>query len=372
MKVIIIGPAHPLRGGLASYNERLAKEFIALGHNCRIITYSLQYPSFLFPGKTQYSDQPPPDGIPIEVKINSIHPFNWFKVGRSIRNEKPDLLIFRYWMPFMAPAQGTIARQVRKNKHTRIIAITDNIIPHERFIFGRAMTKYFVNSCDAFITMSQSVLNDLLQIRKDARARFVPHPLYDNFGEPVSRDEALKVLDLDPAFRYILFFGFIRRYKGLELLLRAFADPRLKDKPVKLIIAGEYYEDATHYKTIISETGLTERVIQCNDFIPDDKVRYYFSVCDLVAQTYIHATQSGVTQVAYHFNKPMLVTDVGGLSEMVPHGKVGYVVKPDSKAVADAFIEFYHSGEPDKFSEGLQIEKKKYSWKLMVESILNS
>jgi D-inositol-3-phosphate glycosyltransferase len=367
---IIIGPAYPLRGGLASYNERLCRAFIEEGHSCRIITYSLQYPGFLFPGKSQYSDQPAPKDISIEAIVNSINPFNWLSVGKKIRKENPDLVIFRYWMPFMGPCQGTIARQIRKNGHTRIVAITDNIIPHEKFPLGKMLTRYFVRSCDAFVTMSKKVLADLSAIAPTKPAVFIPHPLYDNFGAKVERTAALKAIGLDPAFRYFLFFGFIRKYKGLDILLQAFADERLRKFPVKLIIAGEYYEDAAPYKDLIARLNLGEHVVQRNDFIPDDEVRNYFSASDFIVQTYRSATQSGVTQVAYHFEKPMLVTDVGGLSEMVPHGKVGYVVPVNEKAVADAFVDFLEKDRKDEFLSGILEEKKKYSWKAMVAGLM--
>ena len=371
MNCIILGPAHPLRGGLASYNERLAHAFIEKGHSCKIITYSLQYPRFLFPGKTQYSDQPAPEKLEIDPCVNSINPLNWISVGNRIAKERPDLLLFRYWMPFMAPAQGTIARRVKKNGHTRIVAITDNIIPHEKMMMSKQLTSYFLRSCDAFITMSASVLKDLKEMNVSAPAKYVPHPLYDNFGEEVARDLALKELNLDPAFRYILFFGFIRKYKGLDLLLESFSDDRLHKLPIKLIIAGEYYEDASPYKELIQGLRLQDRVIERNEFIPDNLVKYYFSACDLVTQTYRHATQSGVTQVAYQFKRPVLVTDVGGLAEMVPDGKVGYVVKPEAKLIANKIFEFFSSPSHQGFRSGIEEERKKYSWDAMVNAIIN-
>ncbi|MCC7303003.1 MAG: glycosyltransferase [Bacteroidia bacterium] len=370
MKVIILGPAHPLRGGLASYNERLARAFIASGHDCRIVTYSLQYPGFLFPGKTQFSDQPPPKDFPVEVSVNSVNPMNWIAVGNRIATEKPDLLVFRYWMPFMAPAQGTIARRVRKNRHTRIVAITDNIIPHEKMMFGDALTGYFLRSCDGFITMSESVLKDIETLGINKPSKFVPHPLYDNFGEAVPRENALRELGLDSSFRYLLFFGFIRKYKGLDLLLEAFADSRLRKFPVKLIIAGEYYEDPSPYKTMIRNYGLKEFIIERNDFIPDDRVKHYFSAADLITQTYRHATQSGVTQVALQFRKPVLVTRVGGLAEMVPHGQVGFVTDPSARAISEKLLEFL-AGNPERFQKGIEEERKRFSWSLMVDEIIN-
>ena len=227
-KVVIIGPAHPLRGGLATFNQRLAKEFITEGHHCSIYSFSLQYPSFLFPGKTQYSNESAPEGITIHSIINSINPFNWIKVGNRLKKERPDIIVVRYWLPFMGPALGTILRQVRKNKHTRIVCIADNVIPHEKRPGDKAFTKYFLKSSDAFITMSEKVMSDLRIFEKDKPARLVQHPLYDNFGPIISKAEAREKLGVGSQESVILFFGFIRKYKGLDLLLEAMTDERIK------------------------------------------------------------------------------------------------------------------------------------------------
>jgi D-inositol-3-phosphate glycosyltransferase len=287
-----------------------------------------------------------------------------------IRKEKPDLLIFRYWMPFMAPCQGVIAKMVKKNRKTRIVAVADNIIPHEKFPLGKWLTRFFVRSCDGFVTMSEKVMLDLKAIRPEAPARFIPHPLYDNFGEAVFRKEALKELGLDPEYRYVLFFGFIRKYKGLDLLLDAFADANLQKQKIRLLVAGEFYEDSTPYLNRMKEPDLAGRVICYNDFIPDNRVKYFFSACDIVAQTYRAATQSGVTQVAYQFFKPVLVTDVGGLSEMVPHGKVGYVVPPQTADISSALLRFFSENNPEAFRDGILEERKKFSWENLVNSLL--
>ena len=187
-KIVIIGPAHPLRGGLATFNQRLAKEFIDRGHNCSIYSFSLQYPSFLFPGKTQYSDEPAPEGLSIHTLINSVNPLNWIKVGNRLKKEKPDIIVVRYWLPVMGPALGTILRRVKKNRHTRIICIADNVIPHEKRPGDKPFTKYFLKSCDGFITMSEKVLSDLRLFEKDKPAQYVQHPLYDNFGPIISKN----------------------------------------------------------------------------------------------------------------------------------------------------------------------------------------
>ena len=368
--IVILGSAYPLRGGgIATYNERLARAFQDNGDTVKIITFSLQYPSFLFPGSTQYSTEAPPADLDIEVLVNSINPINWIKVGHKIKKLRPDLLIMRYWIPFMAPCLGTIARRVRKNKHTKIISIVDNIIPHENRPGDKLLSGYFVNSVDGFITMSHNVLNDLSLFDKTKPRMYCLHPLYDNFGDIEKKSGARQKLSLDPKFKYLLFFGFIRDYKGLDLLIEAMADERLKGSEIKLLVAGEFYADSKPYFDLIKKHGLNEQIIMSNDFIPDGKVAQYFNAADLVVQPYKDATQSGVTQVAYHFEKPMITTNVGGLSEMVPDGKVGYVVEPKVGEIADAIVKFFKLDNEQEFIENIKIEKKKYSWNKMLEAI---
>lgn len=368
--MVIIGSAYPLRGGgLATYNERLARAFAANGDKVTIYTFTLQYPGFLFPGKTQYSEGPAPTDLDIVVAINSVNPFNWIKVGRRIKKLRPDLVVIKFWIPFMGPAFGTILRIIRSNKHTKVISIIDNIIPHEKRPGDRMFSNYFVKSVDGFIAMSRAVLKDLETFDKVKPKLYSPHPLYDNFGALIPKEEAKKVLGLDPGFSYMLFFGFIRDYKGLDLLIEAFADERLRKYPVKLVIAGEYYTNAEPYIELIKKHKLEEYIVQRTDFIPDDKVAPYFCASDIVVQPYKDATQSGVTQVAYHFNRPMLVTNVGGLPEMIPHGKVGYVVEPDAREIADALVDFYENSREQEFIPFVEEEKKKYSWQTMLDAI---
>ena len=369
MKIIIVGTAYPYRGGLSAFNERLAYEYLHNGHEVEIYTFSLQYPSFLFPGKTQYSDEPAPKGLTIHQRINSINPLNWLKVGREIAKKRPDMMITKYWLPFMAPCLGTIERRVRCNKHTRIISILDNIIPHEHRIGDRIFSRYFVRSTDAFIAMSRSVLEDLNQFNTTKPRKFCPHPLYDHYGDLITKEEARKILNLEPSGHYVLFFGFIRKYKGLDLLLDAIADEQLKQLGIKLIVAGEFYGDPKPYMEQIDRLGIADRVVLCTDFIPDSQVNRYFRACVIVAQPYKSATQSGVTQIAFHFEKPMLVTNVGGLSEIVPNGKIGYVVEPDAHLIADALVKYYDEQREASFTEGVKEEKQKYGWDKMTESI---
>lgn len=369
MKIAIIGPAHPLRGGLATYNQRLAKELIAQGHDTVIYSFSLQYPSFLFPGTTQYTDEPAPDGITIHTAINSVNPINWLTVGTELKNKKFDLIIVRYWLPFMGPCLGTILRRVKKNRHTRVLCIADNAIPHEKRPGDMMFTKYFIKPVDTFITMSEKVKADLAGLTTK-KTTFLSHPLYDNFGHPISKEEACKHLNLSTDYRYILFFGFIRKYKGLDILLEAMHDERIRNTNIQLVVAGEYYDDRKIYEDIVQKHKL-QNVHLFTDFIPDSQVYYYFSAADLVVQPYRNATQSGITQVAYHFEKPMVVTNVGGLPELVPDGKTGYVAAPDATSIASAILKFYE-GDIHRFDENLVAEKKKYSWDEFVKNLLSS
>ncbi|HZI01955.1 MAG TPA: glycosyltransferase [Flavisolibacter sp.] len=368
-KVVIIGPAHPLRGGLATFNERLAKQFQQEGFTCELVSFSLQYPSIFFPGKTQYSDQPAPLQVRIRSLINSINPANWIQIGKLLKKERPDIIVVRFWIPFMGPALGTILRQVRKNKHTRIICIADNVIPHEHRPGDRSFTRYFLKSCHAFVTMSEKVMADLRKFEPHSSAQLVQHPLYDNFGEAISKNKARQIIGLNQKDKIILFFGFIRHYKGLDLLLEAMNDSRIRTSGIKLLIAGEFYEDEKPYREIIDKHQLKDNVIMKNLFIPDDEVRNYLCAADVVVQPYRNATQSGVTPLAYHFEKPMIVTNVGGLPGLVPHKKAGLVCEPLPDAIATAITDFYALGE-DYFIPHLRTEKQKYAWGNLTGAII--
>lgn len=367
----IIGPAHPYRGGIATTSERLAQEFVSMGFDVDLETFTLQYPSVLFPGKTQYNDKPAPAGLSIKRTINSINPFNWIKVGLRIRKESPDLIIIRYWLPFFAPSMGAISGLVRKNRHTIIICIADNIIPHEHRPGDRLLTNYFIRKIDGLIAMSQSVLRESASFRKDLPMGFCPHPIFDNYGDRLPKEVAKDKLKLDVTQRYLLFFGFIRDYKGLDWLIQAFADSRLRKYPVKLLVAGEYYSSPEPYLQLIKENNLQDLIELRTDFIPDDEVNLYFSAADMVVQPYKSATQSGVTQIGYHFNKPMLVTNVGGLAEIIPDGKIGYVVEPDPRKIADALVDFYENNRIAEFETNIVEEKKRFSWSNMANTILS-
>ena len=373
MKIVILGTSWPYRGGgIATYNERLARQFMAEGHEVEILTFTLQYPDFLFPGKTQYSDEPAPADLKITRVMNSVNPFSWWKAARLLRRIKPDVMVVKFWIPLMAPCLGTIARLARR-QGIRVVSILDNVIPHEPHFWDKWLIRYFVRSIDHFVAMSDSVKRDcerFLPRTTKARVMLCPHPLYDNFGQPVPQAEAQQQLELNPDYRYLLFFGFIRDYKGLDLLMHAFADPRLRHYRVKLIVAGEFYNNAEQYAQLEKQLGLEGEIVWHTQFIPNDQVRIYFSAADLIVQPYKTATQSGVTQVAYHFSKPMLVTNVGGLAEIVPHGKVGYVTPVDAKAVADALVDFCSDDNKLRFAQNIETEKKKYAWSRMTEACL--
>ena len=370
MKIIIVGTSHPYRGGIAAFTDRLATEFVKECVDIEVVTFKLQYPSFLFPGKTQYSDAKAPEGLSIARKVNSINPLNWIKVGKEIRKKNPDIVVFTYWMTFFAPCFGIIARVIKRNRHTKCIGLIHNMIPHEKSILDKMFPPYFVKAMDGFVALSKSVLNDIATLDKQNKPRvFTPHPLYDHFGEIVSRDEAIRHLNLDPNYRYFLFFGLVRAYKGLDLLIDAFADARLRKFPVKLIVAGEFYEDPKPFLEQIEKYGLQDSVIIQNQYISDDDVKYYFNTSDIVVQPYKSATQSGVTQIAYHFEKPMLVTNVGGLGEIIPNGIAGYVVEPNPSSITDALVDFCENDRRETFVDGVRAEKQKYQWSNMTDAI---
>ncbi|HVN57653.1 MAG TPA: glycosyltransferase [Bacteroidales bacterium] len=371
MKIAILGTAYPFRGGLAAYNERLARQFISEGHEVSVFTFTTQYPGFLFPGKSQFIGGPPPQGLNIFRTLSSVNPFTWIRTGLRLRREKPDFIIIKYWLPFMGPALGTVARIASGGGRCRVITILDNVIPHEKRPGDRLLTRYFISAVHGAVAMSGSVMDDLYKFRRNIPAALNPHPLFDNFGAPLERKEALARLNLDQSFSYILFFGFVRAYKGLDLLIEAFSDKCLRTRKIKLIVAGEFYDNEKPYLELIENRGIGDEVSLFDRFIGDDEVAVFFSASDLVVQPYRNATQSGVTQIAYHFDKPMIVTDVGGLKEIVPNGRCGYVVGADPGEIAAAINDFFSSGRRDEFITNVKEEKKKYLWSKMTGTILN-
>lgn len=378
MKIILLGTAYPYRGGLATFNERLARQFAEEGHEVEVWTFTLQYPSFLFPGKTQYSAENAPENLNVRRVLNSCNPLNWLKVGKQIRKAAPDLLICCYWMAFFAPAYGLISRIARRNGKTKAIALVHNMMPHEPSVLDKLFAPYFVASQDGFVALSDSVLKDIEKIESSSLSSqlsikpkaFSPHPIYDHYGERMTKEEACKALGLDPKKNYMLFFGLVRAYKGLDLLLDAFAKVKDRLPELQLIIAGEFYENEDKYRAQITANGLDERVILRNEFIPDADLRKYFGAADLIVQPYKSATQSGVTQVAFHFEKPMLVTNVGGLGEIVHDHQMGYACEPSAEAIAEDVLDYFTNNRQEDYTSYLQKEKIKYAWSNMTAAFL--
>ncbi len=366
-KLVIIGPAHPYRGGIASFNERLAQEFQTQGWQVKIINLTLQYPSLFFPGKDQYHDGPAPNNLDIKRVISSVNPLTWYKAGKQIRDFNPDLVISKFWHPYLGPALGTV---LRKSK-TKTLVSLDNVYPHERNVGDHSLINYFIKSADYFVVMSESVRQDLQDFVGEEKISLSPHPIYDNYGEAVDREEAIEKLGLNSEYRYLLFFGFIRAYKGLDLLLDAFAECDYKKHKLKLIVAGEFYDDEQKYLDQIKALGLEERVILKTDFIPNESVKYYFSASDLITQTYHRATQSGISQIAIQFEKPLLLTDVGGLKEIIDDGTQGYVVPADKSAIAEKIDLFFAEQNLKIFSSNMKTLKQKYSWETYYKAIID-
>jgi glycosyltransferase involved in cell wall biosynthesis len=369
MRIVILGTAWPYRGGLAAFNERLAKQFVTEGHDVEVVTFTLQYPSFLFPGKTQYSNEIAPEGLKIVQEINSCNPWSWIKVGRRLKNEVPDLVISCYWMAFFAPCYGIIEKIVRSNGKTKCIALVHNMIPHEPSVLDKLLAPFYVKQNDGFVALSDSVVKDIASLDKENKPKtFSPHPVYDHYGDKMDKKEACKALGLDEEKNYMLFFGLVRAYKGLDWLLDAFGKVKDELTNLQLIIAGEFYEDEEKYRKQILDKGLTSRVILKNEFIADADLRKYFGAADLIVQPYKTATQSGVTQVAFHFEKPCLVTNVGGLGEIIHHGKMGYAVEPRVEAIAASLLDYYQNDRQEAFTRYLIKEKELYGWNIMAQA----
>ena len=368
-KIVLVGPAPPYRGGIADFNEALANELIVQGNEVEIISFSLQYPSFLFPGKSQYlTTFEKNTSFKIHSLINSINPISWRRTVRFIQQINPDFILFRFWIPFMGPSLGTIAKKLKKTGFP-VFAITDNVIPHEKRIGDDILTKYFLKNCDGFITMSNAVSEDISKFTNNSNTLTLFHPIYSTFGACSSKEEALDNLKLLDK-KYLLFFGLVREYKGLEIALKAMSHPLIKELDLSLIVAGEFYSSKEKYLNLIDKLKL-DNVIVHDEFIPKEKVKYYFGAADAVVQPYISATQSGITQVAYHFNTPMIVTNVGGLPEIVEHGKQGYVCEVNSNAIVEAILELYSSeGNVQSLSNGVALRKERFSWQTFVTEML--
>jgi len=354
---------------LASFNERMARALQDEGHEVKIYTFSLQYPSLLFPGKTQYSQSTPPEDLNICEVINSVNPINWIRTGNQLAAEQADIIIVRYWIPFMAPALGTILRVCRRKSKARIIALVDNAIPHEKRIADAVLTRYFVAAADGFVAMSRKVKDDLQDFtKKDVLVAH--HPLYDHFGQKTEKTKAREELQLNNSTYVYLFFGFIRHYKGLDLLIRAFEQlAKEPNSDITLLIAGEFYSDEEEIKKLISNSSARNDIILHDHFVRDEEISRYFGAADCVVQPYRNATQSGVTPLAYHFETPMIVTNVGALPDMVPP-RIGLVCQPTEASICAAMKEI-QSFDIHTFQEQIVLEKQKYGWPSFVRTILS-
>ena len=359
-KITILSAAYPLRGGIAHFAGLLYKELLR-HFEVDVITFKRQYPTILFPGKTQLESGESVDIIPTKVEVDSLNPINWIRIGNRIKNTQPDFLILKYWMPFFAPCYGVISRLAKRNGKTKIVAICHNVIPHEKKPGDLSLTKFFFSSVDKFVLLSGSVKRELLNIVPNAKYRTLFHPIYSNFGDPVSKETAREYLKLESK-NTLLFFGFIREYKGLDVLLQAAAELKTK-LDFQLIIAGEFYSNEDKYRQMIKGLDLESNVILFSDFIPQDEVRYYFSACDVVVLPYKSATQSGIVQIANNFVKPMISTNVGGLSEVIIDGKNGYLVeKKNPTELAKSISKYFLENKEVQFSENIRTGKDRYSW----------
>ncbi len=368
MHIVLVGTAYPLRGGIAHYIALLYKKLIAQGHRVEVLSFKRQYPSFLFPGLTQKDkgkELIPIDSVPL---LDSINPLTWIKSFFWLKNIKPDIILFKYWMPFFAPCYATIASMARYLLRVQVLYICDNIVPHEKKPGDKLLSKIGLKFVDSFIVQSKTVLKDLLTFRPDAVYREIPHPVYEIFPPPIPKKEARKKLKIIED-NVILYFGYIRAYKGLRYLIQAMPII-LKNISAKLLICGEFYEGQKETLNLIRKLNLKNAVIVYDNFIPNEEVNLYFSATDLVALPYVSATQSGIVQIAYYYNRPVVATNVGGLPEVIINGKTGYVVPPqDPEALADSIVKFYREKKEKAFAENIEMEKKKYSWDRMIRAI---
>jgi len=371
MRISIVSSAYPLRGGIAQYTALLYAHLCKHGHEVKVVTFKRQYPTLFFPGKTQMEKSKDESvRIPSCVILDSVAQHTWFRAAKKIREYQPDLLLFNYWMPFFAPCFGTIARLVKRRHEVKAGYICHNVIPHERRFGDNVLTRWALRVADFFVVQSKTVENDLLSLLPTAKYQHIPHPLYDVYGELLEKQVARDKLAIH-SDKVLLFFGYIRAYKGLHLLIHAMPEI-LRKVTTKLLVVGEFYEDQDKYRTLIDDLGLTSHVIIEANFVPNEQVHQYFSAADVVVLPYKSATQSGIVQIAYHFNKPCIVTNVGGLAEVVLQNETGFVVEPDDPvAIANAVVRFYTENCEIRFAAAINREKHKYSWDKLVDAIID-
>jgi glycosyltransferase involved in cell wall biosynthesis len=368
VKIVLVGTAYPMRGGIAHYVALLYQTLQARGHDVQVLSFKRQYPSFLFPGKTQKDHGK--ELIPVESKplLDSINPITWLSAFFWIQKQNPDTILFKYWMPFFAPCYAILSFLSKVFLNIRILYLCDNIIPHEKNFLDEILTRIGLGFTDAFIVQSNQVRDDLLAYKPNASFRYAPHPVYTLFPPPVSKREARDHLGIAEK-HVLLYFGYIRRYKGLKYLIEAMPSV-IERLPVHLLVCGEFYEERQETLSRIRELGLESRITILDRFIENEDVGIYFCASDLVVLPYVSATQSGIVQIAYHYNKPAVVTCVGGLPEVVHDGQTGFVVPPkDPDALARAILRYYKERCEKHFLKNIALEKKKYTWDRMAEAI---
>lgn len=365
MKIAFLSTFFPFRGGIAQFNANLFRE-LEKKNEIKAFTFKRQYPNFLFPGETQYvTEKDLVDQIPAEQVLDTVNPISYAQSARKIKQFQPDVLIMKYWMTFFAPSLGFISKNLKKTKR---ICILDNLIPHEKRFFDTAFNRYFIKHIDGFVVMSDKVLADLLSMKPDAAYIRIDHPLYDHFGAVKTKEDACSSLKLDPTKKYVLFFGFIRDYKGLDLLIEAF---KLVDPSLELIIAGEVYGSFDKYQELIRSTKLENRIHLFNQYISDSEVSDFFSAADVCVLPYKSATQSGITAISYHFNLPVIATDVGGLKETIKHGETGMIVPEIGvESIAKSINDYFQNDSKRAFFDAIQTFKEENSWKTFAHKML--
>jgi len=367
MKIAFLSTFYPFRGGIAQFNASLYRAF-EKEQTVKAFTFTRQYPDFLFPGETQMvTEKDMADKIPSEHVLDTLNPFTYSSAAQTINSFAPDILLMKYWMSYMAPSLGTVAKKVKRR--SKVITILDNVIPHEKRFFDTAFTNYFLKQNHGFVVMSDAVKNDLLKLKPDAKYIFHSHPLYDHFGKKANAGDAKKSLNIPDGKKVILFFGFIRDYKGLDLLIDAMA--KLNDEYV-LLIAGEVYGSFEKYDQQIDSLGVKNKISLHVRYISDEEVPLFFSAADVCVLPYKSATQSGITSIAYHFDLPLIATDTGGLKESIQHNKTGIVVaSPDSNLIAKAIEDYFSQGLQPKFRDEIKRMKDHLSWSSLASAILS-
>lgn len=369
-RIVLVGPAYPYRGGIAQFTDAMSRALRRRGHDVSVITFSRQYPSLLFPGKSQYEHVQGREPEAAEC-IDSLNPLTWRSTARRIVQSRPDAVVFQYWLPFFAPAYGTIAGRLRKDfGEARIVAVAHNILPHERRPGDISLGRYFLRKCDEIAALSSSVADDARSLGLSSQIHTLSHPVYEHFGEPMKQEEARAQLGLPGDAEILLFFGFVRAYKGLNVLLRAMPAITEALPNAHLVVAGEFYENEAPYRELIRTHQLEARVHLFSEYVPEEEVGVFFSAADVVVQPYVSATQSGVAQTAFHFDRPVIITDVGGLPEVVPHELAGLVVPPnDPDALAAAVIRYFEAGMGERLAEGVRRQKNKYGWDAFLSAV---